>query len=128
MEKNFNELRSEFMSLLEENLKNNKDRSMILELAQEVCKKPKGSGKRKDSKSEQLKKLILDQGKISIDDVWDKFKWGNHETLSTVWLWRNKALNPEEKIWVQREGDFYVLRGVGAEQPESWIERKKKSS
>ena len=135
----FNEKRAKFFELLQANLKANDQKQMILDLAEEVCKKAARGGKggtRKDSKINRFKEAMIANGEMTEDQVWAEFKWGQHEALSAAWNLREKPANAEDKVWIQTEvrgeGDeaqkFYVLRGVGADKPETWVEKQKKAN
>ena len=98
------------------------------QLLNEVVKVPIAK-KRPESKQSQFRKLFEENDKVSEDELWEKFRWGNHEVLSAAWyLRKEKNTKPEDFIWIKAEkidgNKFYVVKGRGPEMPEGYDKKK----
>ncbi len=129
MEKTFNEMRVAIVEAL-----TSLDNPELLVFAEEVLKKAKkGSGIRKDSQFQIFKAMILgaEDLKISEDDMWLKFKAGRHEALTLCRQLRTRVPEGEAPIWAQDiEEDgviYYKVLGVGEDQPEDYLVRRKRN-
>jgi len=115
----------------------------IMAYAEELLKKAKkGGGIKKDSTFQIFKALLIEKGEINEFEMYMKFKAGKHESLTLCRQLRTRVPEGEEIIWAQDVAGkainpftneeeavvVYKILGKGDEQPEAYIERRKKGA
>lgn len=88
-----------------------------------------GTRKSTGSKTQIFRDMIVEKGSLTEDEIWNLFKWGKHETLSTAWGFRKKG-NPEDFVYIafNRSADgvgTYSVVGTGPTPPAGYEKKAK---
>ena len=109
-----------------------KDEEFIA-LVNAVIKVSEGVGRKSvNSKTQVFRDMMIEKGSMTEDEIWNLFKWGKHETLSTAWGFRKKG-NPEDYVYIafNRSEDgvgTYSVVGTGPVAPEGYAQKSKAKS
>ena len=81
-----------------------------------------GAGRKAGTSAmDEIRRIILEQKKISEFDIFKKFKMGRRE-MGDVVRGLLKTEDPNERVWIRLDGDNeqYVLVHKGADMPKGW--------